>query len=193
MNPENIKLDDANDYLDNVIQSLRSLDRREKGPLLKVLEYVSTYIRSTRNEIVSLHVEGPGGESLGTATDELEEIVAETARAADKIMSAVETIESVIGDVDPESAGRLLGATTKIYEACAFQDITGQRVTKVVRAMQALERKLTTLKVVCDLAGDTSPAAPTAARTGDAALLNGPQLSSAAHSQDEIDRLLASL
>lgn len=193
MNSENIKLEDANDYLDNVIQSLHSLDRREKGPLLKVLEYVSTYIRATRDEIVSLDAEGAAGESLGTATDELEEIVAETARAADKIMSAVETIESVIGNVDPESAGRLLGATTKIYEACAFQDITGQRVTKVVRAMQALETKLTTLRVVCDLAGGAPGTMPTPARSGDAALLNGPQLSNAAHSQDEIDRLLASL
>ena len=39
-------------------------------------------------------------------------------------------------------AARLQDATTRIYEACGFQDITGQRITKVVATLKAIERKV---------------------------------------------------
>ncbi len=46
----------------------------------------------------------------------------------------------------PLSAGDkppgLQDATTRIYEACSFQDITGQRITKVVATLKTIERKV---------------------------------------------------
>ena len=41
-----------------------------------------------------------------------------------------------------EPAAKLQDATTRIYEACSFQDITGQRITKVVAALKAIEAKV---------------------------------------------------
>ena len=35
-----------------------------------------------------------------------------------------------------------MDATTRIYEACSFQDITGQRITKVVKALHGIEEKV---------------------------------------------------
>ncbi len=65
------------------------------------------------------------------------------------------------------------------------KDITGQRITKVVRAVQHIDQKIRLLAGLCGMeAGDSLDT-----RQGDEALLNGPQMAVAAQSQDDIDRL----
>ena len=126
---------------------------------------------------------------FSTTTDELEEIVTETARATNRIMDAAESVEKVAVTLEPASAGALMDAVTSIYEASAFQDITGQRITKIVRALQSLEEKLASLTSAFGPLEEQAPAKP----EGDAALLNGPQLEKTAASQTDIDALFASL
>ena len=91
--------------------------------------------------------------------------------------------------LEPGPANALMDATTNIYEASAFQDITGQRITKIVRALQSLEEKLASLTSAFGPLEEAQPAKP----EGDAALLNGPQLEKSAASQTDIDALFASL
>lgn len=179
------QLPDAHDYLDRVIRELRALKAPQKDTLVGVLQYLSDHIRTTRAEIGALRGSAGGDQLFGSTADELEEIVTETARAANRIMDAAETIEGVACKVDPASAAALTGAVTQIYEASSFQDITGQRITKVVRALQSMETKLQALAGAFGRA-DFTPAAPV---EGDAALLNGPQLAQSASSQDDIDAL----
>jgi chemotaxis protein CheZ len=183
------QLPDAHDYLDRVIHELRSLKAPQKDTLVGVLQYLSDHIRATRAEIGAIRGSGSGDQLFGSTADELEEIVTETARAANRIMDAAETIEGVAGKVDPASAASLTDAVTQIYEASSFQDITGQRITKVVRALQSMESKLQSLAGAFGRA-EFTPAAPI---EGDAALLNGPQLSQSASSQDDIDALFGDL
>ena len=90
-----------------------------------------------------------------------------------------------------ESAEKLQAATTKIYEACSFQDITGQRITKVVTTLKTIEGK------VGHIIGTFGPAMGAARTSADhvaseANLLNGPQLPAHAMDQSDIDKLLAS-
>jgi len=179
------QLPDAHDYLDRVIRELRALKAPQKDTLVGVLQYLSDHIRATRAEIGAIRGGASGDQLFGSTADELEEIVTETARAANRIMDAAEAIEGVAGKVDPASAAALSGEVTQIYEASSFQDITGQRITKVVRALQSMETKLQALAGAFGRA-DFMPAA---AAEGDAALLNGPQLSQSASSQDDIDAL----
>jgi chemotaxis protein CheZ len=179
------QLPDAHDYLDRVIRELRALKAPQKDTLVGVLQYLSDHIRATRAEIGAIRGGASGDQLFGSTADELEEIVTETARAANRIMDAAETIEGVAGKVDPASAAALTGAVTQIYEASSFQDITGQRITKVVRALQSMETKLQALAGAFGRADFT----PAAAAEGDAALLNGPQLAQSASSQDDIDAL----
>jgi len=182
-----LQLGDAHVYLDRVIRELHGLRTEKKHPLVGVLQYLSDHIRHTRSELGALRPRG--GDALSTTADELEEIVAETARAANEIMGAAEAIEALMPRVDCGVAAELLAAVTRIYEASAFQDITGQRITKIIRAVQDIEEKIDTLVGAC---GDADAAVPDE-RSGDAALLNGPQLSKAANSQDDIDALFDSL
>ena len=183
------QLPDAHDYLDRVIRELRALKAPQKDTLVGVLQYLSDHIRATRAEIGAIRGGAGGDQLFGSTADELEEIVTETARAANRIMDAAETIEGVAGKVDPASAAALTDAVTKIYEASSFQDITGQRITKVVRALQSMETKLQSLAGAFGRADFT----PAAAVEGDAALLNGPQLAQSASSQDDIDALFGDL
>ena len=181
----NSQLPEAHDYLDRVIRELRALKAPQKDTLVGVLQYLSDHIRATRAEIGAIKGSSGGDQLFGNTADELEEIVTETARAANRIMDAAEIIEGVAGKVDPASAASLTDAVTQIYEASSFQDITGQRITKVVRALQSMESKLQSLAGAFGRA-DFTPPAPA---EGDAALLNGPQLAQSASSQDDIDAL----
>src|SRR5262245_11075153 len=130
MSEQNIALGDAHEYLERVIATLRlrAPADKDKGPLIAVLDHISRYIQVTRREIASLRGNKPS--LLLGASDELEEVVNEAARATNEIMSAAEAIEQL----DPKTLNRaaLSALATKIYTACAFQDITGQRIAKVV-------------------------------------------------------------
>lgn len=183
-------IDEAQAYLDKVIASLHALDRREKQPLIGILEYLSQYISSTRGEVAALRTTVADPVALSQASDELEEIVTETANATNTIMSVAEDIEALSRTVDDPLAGSLLVAATRIYEACAFQDVTGQRITKVVRAVQHIDQKIGLLAGLCGTGSASSAATiKEVARSGDQALLNGPQLAATAQTQDDIDRL----
>jgi chemotaxis protein CheZ len=186
----NLQLPDAHGYLNRVIGELRALKAPHKNTLVHVLEYLSDHIRLTRSEIGALKSGGGNAQMFSTTTDELEEIVTETARATNRIMDAAESVEKVAAALEPAQANALMDAVTNIYEASAFQDITGQRITKIVRALQSLEEKLASLtSAFGPLEEPQAPAKP----EGDAALLNGPQLEKTAASQTDIDALFASL
>jgi chemotaxis protein CheZ len=185
------QLSNAHGYLNRVIEELRVVPSPQKDTLVSVLQYLSDHIRKTREEIADLRPEDDSPQLFLSATDELGEIVSETARAANRIMDAAETIETVAAAIDPQNAATLRAATTNIYEASAFQDITGQRITKIVRALQGMESKL---GVLLEAFGPDSRGERTDAPvSGDQALLNGPQLESKANDQADIDALFASL
>ena len=189
----NIQLGKAHDYLERIIDTLRAqrASKSDKGPLIAVLEHISSYIQVTRREIATLRNNDPQANLFASASDELEEVVSEAARATHEIMSAAEEIEKYGakgGTADPA----LSEIVTRIYLACAFQDITVQRIAKVVHTLKNIESKVTALATACggeiELRVDTSNDAKP-----DAGLLNGPQRAGAGHTQDEIDKLLASL
>lgn len=191
MTAQPLHLDEAEDYLGRVISALHAMAPERKGPLVAVLDFLLGHIRRTRTDLNTLRM-APGEPSLATAADELEEIVQETATATNAIMDAAEAIERIAANASPQIRDALRGETTKIYEASAFQDITGQRITKALRALQTMEQQISVLVQGCGgeelLAGSEAVAV-----SDDHTLMNGPQLSSHANSQDEIDRLLASL
>jgi chemotaxis protein CheZ len=188
-NPANTsRLLDAHGFLDRVIAQLRVLQSPQKDTLVSVLQYLSDHIRTTRSEIGALR-QGGDQPLFATTADELEEIVTETARAANNIMDAAEAIEGVAATLEPEANSALMAAVTKIYEASAFQDITGQRITKVVRVLQSLETKLDSLTEAFGSTPELAGAGP----QGDEALLNGPQLMKNASSQSDIDALFETM
>lgn len=150
------------------------------------VEQLARLIDRMKGDIAGMRQGEPGRCDLSCATDELDAVVADTEAAAGTILDAVDAIESVAGRIDADDSAALQDATMRICEACSFQDLSGQRITKVVRTLRQVESGLQALLV--SFGGEMPPAANSRGQ-GDAALLNGPQLPAKAQSQDEIDAL----
>jgi chemotaxis protein CheZ len=172
----------------------------KESALLAELEGLGRTIARAKAEIAALKVEDIRDAHIPSATDELDAIVDHTAHATNEILDCCETLEQMQSELSGEAADKLQGAVTRIYEACSFQDITGQRIGKVVAALKAIEARISA--VVSAASGiataEATPAAVVAAKPGDEKrtegekLANGPQLPGSGVSQSEIDRLLAS-
>ena len=168
------------------------------GAIVAELERLAAYIDAAKSEIAAIRPHDVKEEFLPSATDELDAIIEATADATNAIMDSCETVESVTGDVDEKTSATLMAATTRIYEACTFQDITGQRIGKVVKALKNIEDRIDALLVafgdgplqVKPKKAKTPPKKKQAPTDED--LLEGPQLGDKAKSQAEIDDLLAS-
>jgi len=174
------------------------------------LEALARFIQNARTEIAAVRPEQITGTDIPLATDELDAVVGATEEATGTILDACEALEKVSGNVPPEAAEAITGAVTRIYEACNFQDITGQRITKVVKTLKHIEDRVSAMlgafgdEIAKQQQGERgaveAPAAPAAAPAepaptapkADADLLNGPQLPDDAKKQAEIDAILAS-
>jgi chemotaxis protein CheZ len=157
--------------------------------LIGEVEELGRMISSAKAEIAALRVDDITDSHIPSATDELDAIVAHTASATDRILETCETLDRVAAELTGELAAQLQEATTRIYEACSFQDITGQRITKVVATLKTIDVK------VAQMVATFSATRAAGAAEGDhpeRALLNGPQLPAEAMDQSDIDKLLAS-
>ena len=110
--------------------------------LLGEVEALGRIICAAKVEIAALKVDDIRDRDIPFATDELDAIVEHTAVATNAILESCEMLDEVASAVTGEAAARLQDAVTKIYEACSFQDITGQRITKVVTTLKAIEAKV---------------------------------------------------
>jgi chemotaxis protein CheZ len=162
--------------------------------LLSEVEALGHTIATAKAEIAALRVDDITASHIPFATDELDAIVAHTASATNAILACCETLDEVGTAASGAMEAKLTDATTRIYEACSFQDITGQRITKVVGTLKAIEAKVANIIAAFGERTDPLAASLSAGSSGPAevSLLNGPQLPTAAMDQSDIDRLLAS-
>lgn len=160
------------------------------------LDGLAQMIRNAKAEIAEIRPDEISSRHLPVAQDELDAVVKAAEQATHEIMAAAEKIEATAAAVGGEHADVLSEAVTNIYEACGFQDITGQRITKVVRTLHQIEAKVSALLTA--FGEDIKPAkkpepknpGADARPPSDKDLLNGPQMPANAISQDDIDAIL---
>ena len=168
-------------------------------------------IADFKKDIGQLSSQADSAENLiGDASDQLEEIVKTTESATNRIMDIVESYQSLLAemseaiDVLPgtgESAllqghiSKMQTDTLEIMTACSFQDITGQRVRKVVDLIRAIEKRILEVMISSGVkikekreGKDEFQIADDANRAVD--MLKGPDSSVG---QENVDDLLASL
>lgn len=173
-------------------ESLHKLvDRRiaelsvEVHAAVQLLDYseanLSSQIARVHEQIASV-VATPSLEARNSGL-ELEAIIQVTETAANRIMEAAEAIDDWVrsGANDRDGVASVNGRINAIFEACAFQDLTSQRVRRAIEHLERVEQELggmvpgltvnPTAPVVHDFVHHPS-------RGGDLA-------------QDDIDRLLA--
>ncbi|MCK4946732.1 MAG: protein phosphatase CheZ [Alphaproteobacteria bacterium] len=171
---------------------LGSIDKNNE-PTAKLHNELSTlvsYIENMRSELAHMRSIEISHHHIPTAADELDAVVEETASATGTIMDACEKIEKVADSLTSPVSDDLANAVTSIYEACGFQDITGQRITKVVKTLKHIEAKVTEIINAFGHSGEELESKIT--DNDKKSLLQGPQIGSEASSQDDIDKLLAS-
>jgi chemotaxis protein CheZ len=160
-----------------------------EAALLAELAGLGRTVARAKEEIARLKVDDITDSHIPTATDELDAIVDHTAQATNEILDCCEVLEGVAGRVGGAEAEALQGVITRVYEACSFQDITGQRIGKVVTALKAIEARVSSVTGrFLEGRGGAEPAEPV---TEGRRLAEGPQLPGAGVSQADIDRLLA--
>lgn len=152
-------------------------------------------IDSLKKDITSARPGHVTNSHIPDATDELGAVVIATAEATNRIMSVCEEIETIAEGVEGPAAADIRNRITQIYEACGFQDITGQRIRNVVATLQVIEDKIGQIMGTLTEALGVRMAEERlekAVSADDAkSLLNGPQLPDKAITQDDIDKLLA--
>ncbi|MGU3358904.1 protein phosphatase CheZ [Methylobacterium sp. M6A4_1b] len=167
---------------------------------------ISEAIVKTRREIAELRQE----QEAGRTRDELHAVVHSTEQATNTILTAAETVDTLARGIAArtEHAATLADAEAiqaqmrTVFEACNFQDLTGQRISKVVRTVVLVEERVAEMLRLWAGSAETSaaakpianrppaPGAETRRRGAEDGLLNGPALpGTAAVSQDAVDAM----
>jgi chemotaxis protein CheZ len=165
---------------------------RQLETLAREIDGVASYLRSLRVAINALRVPELVDTRLRAAQQDLLDVVSATQDAANKILDTAEMILSAKETGDDYRAlveDRMMA----LLEICSFQDLAGQRVTRVSKTISALDERLSGFaREVRASNGKVGPETREAARLGfeEANLLHGPQTISDAR-QAEIDQLMA--
>ncbi|MCR4377318.1 MAG: hypothetical protein NUV50_04410, partial [Rhodospirillales bacterium] len=111
------------------------------------------YINRVRLEIATISRPADEDHQFVTMSDQLDAVIKATDDASNSIMASAESNEDVITKLratltDPKQAAlldKLSENDMNIIQACSFQDLTSQRVTKVARSITYVEDRVSAL------------------------------------------------
>ncbi|MDA0230937.1 MAG: chemotaxis protein CheZ [Proteobacteria bacterium] len=149
-------------------------------------------IVQARAQIAELRPGALKRDNLPRAIEEMHEIVKTTEVASNAIMESAEAITDAMPEqIDEEFREIVQKSCQRIFESCAFQDLTGQRISKVMLTLRLIEEHLETLQGLLGAEFDDPEA--NATPEGDADLLAGPALEGEGISQDDVDKMFDSM
>jgi chemotaxis protein CheZ len=174
----------------------------EQCAKLKVeLDLIHDAINRTKREIATLHGTSFDGQEMAKVNGELGAVVGGTEQATQQILEAVEAIDqaatALSKNISPDQqkllSEEIQERVVAIFEACNFQDLTGQRISKVMTTMKFIEKHIIEMMEIWGGVDAIKAHAPPIvdSREGDAKLLNGPKLDGddGHASQNDIDAL----
>lgn len=174
--------------------------QRAEVRILKMeLRALANSIQETKREIAHLRARDSDTDRLEVVTGELDAVVGATERATHGILEAAEKIDTIAHTLqsNPDAYVKQQGEELSdhimaIYEHSNFQDITGQRINKVVNTLKFIEDRVdrmisiwgqeTFQELISELPDEYDA-------DDDRRLLNGPQLENQGISQSDIDKL----
>ncbi len=176
-------------------------DRDDLELIRGQIEEMNEHIHKAKIQIAALRHPKATDDRLVTAASELDAIVKDTEMATHTILESAEQIDdlamtlknSATSDFVADHVEQIAFIVTKIFESCNFQDITGQRINKVVNTLEFVEKRVHNMILIwgeeafADL--PMSEEEEEVAKAEDADLLNGPQMEGEGISQDDIDKL----
>lgn len=163
--------------------------------LRRELLEMAASIEQARREIAALQPKEAGSNRLLIASSELDAIVSTTERASFDILQAAERLLDVAGKLRRQGADATLcdvidNEVTNIFTACSFQDLTGQRTSKVINALRYVEQRVNAMLTIWSMEGvRAADDGDEADQRPDAHLLSGPRNDGV--NQDDVDALLS--
>ncbi|MEJ8474814.1 protein phosphatase CheZ [Roseibium algae] len=154
-------------------------------------------IEQTKNEIANIKTEGDASNRFVDASHELDLIVSQTEGATQTILESAEQIQEQAwklreAGASDEACDEIDAKATEIFMACSFQDLTGQRTTKVVQVLRYLESRINSMISIWGIEGkEADPDAGPVDSRPDSHLLNGPQDEGKGVSQTNVDDMFS--
>jgi chemotaxis protein CheZ len=159
----------------------------EQCEKLKIeLDLIYDAINRTKQEIAVLHGKSFSGAEMAKVTGELGAVVGGTEEATQQILEAAEAIDqsaaalAAVASLDQQHrlSEEIQDRVVAIFEACNFQDLTGQRISKVMNTMKFIEHHINVMMDIWGGVDAIKAHAPTAIddSVGDARLLKGPKI-----------------
>ena len=191
---ENVTFKDIIALAEVSAQSLQSFFQSMDAKVYGELREIAGYIESMRHEIGALQVNDLKNSRIPAAGQELGAIVQATETATNTIMECAEAV--MAADASDAVAYKALvdEKMTVVFEACSFQDITGQRIAKVVETLEHIEQRVARFADVMqakDIDGFLNAHERARAERKEKFLLNGPQLAGEGADQSDVDKIFA--
>lgn len=175
------------------------IDKTELGALQKEIVGLFANIQKIKSELASVKHPHAEEDMLGTVADQINAISEETTVATNEIIAAAEAISEVNQLLSSEIKyggarqhfEKISANINRIFEACSYHDITGQRLSKIVRTINAVEGTLNSLVVIVGEGGIAALPVYDHKIHGDEGGVRpaGPQRQGEGVSQDDIDKL----
>lgn len=191
-----ITIDDIGNILSATSSSL-PMESPDFQVLKKEIEKMASHINVAKQEVLSIALAPKEAESEDEeepqAIEQLSEVVKHTEEATNKIMDAADAISDAAANIaDANIAQTINDQTMAIYDACSFQDISGQRINKVIQMVEDTEYRIVQLIKLFN--GDIPEGFKEVEKVerverADEALMMGPQLAEDRPSQDDIDAM----
>lgn len=187
---EAFSLADVASVTEVLIGTMRTYFRSIDTKIYDECRQLSDYIGNARKEIAALQPADLETARIPRAGMELDAIVQQTEEATNTIM---ESAEAIMG-ADPADVAlfqeTVQNNIMQIFEACSFQDITGQRISKVVQALSYVEERIYELRSLLGITDDYISQTADINIGDDDSLLHGPSLAGEGIDQDEVDALM---
>ena len=174
--------------------TLQPYFRKLDVSLYSELRQIALYIEKTKDEIGSLQANHMSEERIPKAGMELGAVVDATENATHSIMESAETLMAA-DNSDPEAYHAIVNQEVmKIFEACSFQDITGQRISKVVETLEFIDKRISRFATtfgVQDKLDALSQDEQSREERKQKQILHGPQMDGDGVGQDDVDAMFS--
>lgn len=156
------------------------------------------YVQRVREEIAAMALPAEEDNQFGTMGEQLDIIVKSTEEATNSIMSVMEKNDAVIEKLFAALEGNaeatalldeMVNNNMEVIQACSFQDLTGQRISKVIKSISYVEDRVNNLTDIWGKDELEKVEQDVVEKSEDEKLLHGPQDPGKGISQDEIDAL----
>jgi chemotaxis protein CheZ len=163
------------------------------------LDLIHEAIRRTKQDIGGFEGSDFFGPQMARVGQELDAVVVGTEQATEKILKSAEDIDQIANNMSSLLKGEYAQGlaqdvrdhVVKIFEACNFQDLTGQRIGKVLSTLKFIEQRIDRMQEIWRDIERVVPAPPATPRgtNDESKFLNGPKLDgdSGHASQADID------